>query len=520
MRASGQRRGTPRTGRANGRVSGDATPGLTIRRVSLSALNPAPYNPRVALKPGDGEFESLRRSMDAFGVVEPLVWNKRTGNLVGGHQRLAVLREGRATHADVSVVDLPPEREKALNLALNRIQGRWDDDRLAALLRELVELPEIELTGFEIDEAWGIVEAVLGGESEDEAFDVEAAIAAAEARGSVTKPGDLIELGGVGGHRLLCGDCTDPATVRRLMNGERAALFATDPPYLVDYDGMNHPGSKVKGGRSLVQGAGGRVRASGGKARSGTGRARGAGGIAVGGNKDWSGTYAVTWDDADANSDLYDRFAKVAVDEAIDVRAAWYWWHASKRQGLVERAWSSVGALAHCQIVWVKNRGILTRTWYSWQHEPCLMGWLSGHKPRRVERSVLSTVWEHATLSNAERPDHPTPKPLPLFEIPMRQHTRPNDVCYEPFAGSGTQVIAAERLNRRCFATEVSPVYCDVIVRRWIALVGAARAGKALVKKYGNGAGAPGERAAARGERATTNSGKRRSGAGRGRSAA
>jgi len=135
----------------------------------------------------------------------------------------------------------------------------------------------------------------------------------------------------------------------------------------------------------------------------------------------------------------------------------------------------------------VKNRGVLTRTWYSWQHEPCLMGWLEGHKPRRVEKTVLSTVWEFPTIANGpERPDHPTPKPLPLFEIPMRQHTRPGDIAYEPFAGSGTQVIAAERLNRRCFATEISPVYCDVIVRRWIATVGVERAGRALVKKYGD----------------------------------
>jgi DNA modification methylase len=459
--------------------------GLTIRRIAISTINPAPYNPRVALKPGDSEFESLRLSVDAFGCVEPLVWNRRTGNLVGGHQRLAVLRARGDTHADVSVVDLPLAREKALNLALNRIQGRWDEDRLAELLRELVELPEIELTGFGMDEAWGIVEGVLGEEGAADGFDVDAAVAQVQGMGPVTKPGDLIELGGREGHRLVCGDCTDAAVVRRLMYGQRAALFATDPPYLVDYDGTNHPGSSKNQNRKVARGSDGRVRAG----RSiGPSRASGRGG----GNKDWSGSYGVTWDDADANTDLYDRFAKVAVDEAIADNAAWYWWYASRRQSLVERAWAGVGVLAHCQIVWVKNRGVLTRTWYSWQHEPCMMGWLSGHKPRRVDRSVLSTVWEHPTLANGpDRPDHPTPKPLALFETPMRQHTRPGDVVYEPFAGSGTQVIAAEGLGRRCYAAEISPVYCDVIVRRWIALVGAERAGRALVRKYGDGRTAP-----------------------------
>ena len=160
---------------------------LTIRRIPLSSLNPAPYNPRVQLKPGDPEFESLRRSMGSFGVVEPLVWNKRTGHLVGGHQRLAVLRAmggAGATEADVSVVDLPLAREKALNLALNRIQGRWDEDRLAELLRELIELPELELTGFGLDEAWGIVESAMPEQGEGtDGFDVAAAIEAANQRG-------------------------------------------------------------------------------------------------------------------------------------------------------------------------------------------------------------------------------------------------------------------------------------------------------------------------------------------------
>lgn len=425
---------------------------MHIERVPVASLNPAPYNPRKDLKPGDPEFERLRRSVDEFGLVEPLVWNRRTGVLVGGHQRLNVMIERGDTEVEVSVVDLSPEREKALNLALNKIQGEWDFEKLAAVLAELCQMPDfdVSLSGFEQAEVGEILRTAFPtGENADD-FDAEAELA--KGGPTITQPGDMIVLGcgtaaGKGPrHILLCGDCTDPAQVRRLIEaggGTRAALFATDPPYLVDYDGTNHPGNKLDGKRRR------KVR-----------------------NKDWSDTYGVTWDDADANADLYEKFIAVAVQEAIEPGAAWYCWHASKRQAMVEKAWADHGAFVHAQIVWVKGRGVLTRTWYLWRHEPCFFGWVKGNKPRRAPgEPMLSTVWEFDTIANgAERPDHPTPKPVALFEIPMRQHTRPGDVCYEPFAGSGTQIIAAERTGRRCLAIEISPRYCDVIVRRFLRI--------------------------------------------------
>ena len=422
---------------------------MRIESTSLARLNPAPYNPRKDLKPGDPEFLKIARSIDEFGLVEPLVWNERSGNLVGGHQRLKVLIERGVEEVEVSVVDLPPEREKALNIALNKVQGDWDPRKLAELLDGLTTIDgfDVTLTGFDLPEVDELVHRFFGPAAEPDAFDLEAALAAIGE--PVTKPGDLIRLGERGQHFLLCGDCTDPAQIRRLVEaggGDKAILFATDPPYLVDYNGTNHPGSKVD--------AQGRKRSKGG------------------GNKNWSATYGVTWDDADAeaNAQLYERFIRVAVDEAILPGAAWYCWHASRRQAMLERAWESAGAFVHAQVIWVKNRGVLTRTWYSWRHEPCFFGWLKGNKPPRTSDESLSTVWEFDIIPNGEqRPDHPTPKPIGLFETPMRQHTKPGDVCYEPFAGSGTQVIAAERLGRRCFAVEISPVYCDLIVRRFMA---------------------------------------------------
>lgn len=431
---------------------------MQIDTVPTSLINPAPYNPRLDLKPRDPDYEKLRRSIDEFGLVEPLVWNRRTGHLVGGHQRFKVLLQQGVTAVDVSVVDLPIEREKALNIALNKISGGWDQAKLAALLNELTAIPDLDvtLTGFDLPDVHGLIAHHLLATDHDERFDLDAALA--NAGPAVTQPGDLIILGTDPRtqHRLLCGDCTDTHQVRRLMSGERAVLFATDPPYLVDYDGTNHPGkSKAHAERK---------------------------------NKDWSDTYGERfgWDAYEANAELYFKFIAVALAEAIRPDAAWYCWHASRRQSMLEEAWTKHGAFVHEQIIWVKNRGILTRSWYSWQHEPCFFGWLQGHKPPKAEDApMLSSVWEIPTLANnEERPDHPTPKPLDVFEIPMRQHTRGGEICYEPFAGSGTQIIAAQRLGRRCFATEVSPIYCDLIVRRFIAFAGEQAVSPEIAEKY------------------------------------
>lgn len=427
-------------------------PHSLYRRLPFSKLKPAPYNPRVALKPGDPTFEKLRRSIETFGCVEPIVWNKRTGFVVGGHQRLEVLKQLGHTSVDVVEVNLTPDREKALNLALNKIVGAWDEQKLADLLQDLTSDSsfDLDLTGFEL----GDVDTILGSIAassrtlgNDADFDLDRALQDGSARPPITKPGELLVLGQ---HRLFCGDATKPEDVRRLMAKQKAILFATDPPYLVDYNGTNHPGINP--------------------------RKR---------NKDWSSTYGVTWDDADANPELYNQFVQVAVAEAIDSHAAWYCWHASRRQAMLESAWEKAGAFVHNQIIWAKNRPVLTRSWYMWKHEPCFFGWLKGNKPPRVAKETLPTVWTIDTIPNgAERPDHPTPKPLEVFELPMQQHTKVGDICYEPFCGSGTQLIAAEKLGRRCFALEISPRYCDLIVRRWIHLVGAKNVDPALVKRF------------------------------------
>jgi len=125
---------------------------MNIKTVALTEINPAAYNPRKDLQPGDAEYEKLKRSIQEFDVVEPLVWNERTGNLVGGHQRLKVLKELGFAEVEVSVVDMDDAREKALNIALNKISGEWDFPALKDLLEELDGMIDLELTGFDIDE--------------------------------------------------------------------------------------------------------------------------------------------------------------------------------------------------------------------------------------------------------------------------------------------------------------------------------------------------------------------------------
>uniref|UniRef100_UPI00102C39AA DNA methyltransferase n=1 Tax=Candidatus Magnetaquicoccus inordinatus TaxID=2496818 RepID=UPI00102C39AA len=148
-------------------------------------------------------------------------------------------------------------------------------------------------------------------------------------------------------------------------------------------------------------------------------------------------------------------------------------WHASKRQAMVEAVWEEMGAFVHQTIIWNKNTSILSRTHYLWKHEPCFFGWMRGNRPPRLEGSDnCTTVWDMKGLAGDERPEHPTPKPLEAFGIPMRQHVEKGGLCYEPFSGGGSQIMAGEANHRRVYAMEISPVYVDVAVQRYIQATG------------------------------------------------
>lgn len=149
---------------------------MIIKKILVNTINPAPYNPRKNLKPDDHEYQKLLKSIDEFGYVDPLIWNKRTGNLVGGHQRFKILLAKGFKEIEVSIVDLSPEKEKALNLALNKISGNWDNDKLAALLDELCQVPDFDVavTGFDLSEIENIIADSLKDTESEENFDLDA----------------------------------------------------------------------------------------------------------------------------------------------------------------------------------------------------------------------------------------------------------------------------------------------------------------------------------------------------------
>ena len=383
------------------------------------------------------QIAKVAASILEFGFTNPVLVDSNDG-IIAGHCRLAAAQKIGLDKIPVVVLDhLSDAQRRAYILADNKLalDAGWDEEVLAAELGRLSEDAfDLNLIGFSDEELSDIVGAWGDGDGDGEDGGSGDDIPEPPPN-PVTRPGDLWVLGE---HRLLCGSCTKTDDVIRLMNGEKAALFATDPPYLVDYDGTNHPGEKsttLKDSR----------------------------------NKDWSATYGVTWDDSSQGPELYENFIKEAVEHAIAKDAAWYCWHASKRQSMVEAVWEKMGAFVHQQIIWRKNNSILTRTLYLWKHEPCFYGWVRPNRPPRLDDAEpTASVWDMESLTGDDRPEHPTPKPLDAFGIPMRQHIKPGGLCYEPFSGSGSQIMAGEQNHRRVYAMEISPVYVDVAVQRYI----------------------------------------------------
>ena len=379
----------------------------------------APYNPRQI---SDHDLMALGRSMTTFGVVEPIVVNRRTNRIVGGHQRVKAAEGAGVEQLPVVYVDLDEAQEKQLNIALNRISGEFDEDKLAAVLADLEGAgADLGLTGFTAVE----IEELCRGDDEpaDGLTDPDAVPEPPEE--PATQPGDLIILGG---HRLLCGDATDRNAVATLMDGQTATCMWTDPPYGVDYVGKTKDGLTIEndGPDGLAQLL--------------------------------AGSFA-------------------AADDALVEGAPIYVAHPAGRLSVVfADAFIGQGWRLHQTLIWAKDTIVLGHSDYHYKHEPLLYGYKLGQG--RLGRGGSGWFGDNAQASVLEvprpkaSPDHPTSKPVELLTICLRNSSKREAVVLDPFLGSGSTLIACEQLGRRCFGLEIDPRYCDVVVHRWQEFTG------------------------------------------------
>ena len=379
-----------------------------------------PYAANARTHP-DEQVAQIAGSIAEFGFNVPCLVDER-GVLVAGHGRLlAAQRLGLSQVPVIRLDHLTDAQARAYRIADNQIalNSGWDDALLSAEVARLKEDGvDLELLGLPEDELDRLLAGLDGEKGGSEGEDVVPEPPATP----ISRPGDLWILGR---HRLLCGDATRAADVARLLGDVRPHLMVTDPPYGVDYD----PSWRNEAGVSAT-------------ARTG----------------------------------------RVSNDDRADWREAWalfpgdvaYVWHAGVHARTVAESLDASGFPIRSQIIWSKSRFVLGRGDYHWQHEPCFYAVRKGATGHWQGARDQSTVW---TIGGGGDEDaatvHGTQKPVECMRRPMINNSIRGDAVYEPFAGSGTTVIAAESVERCCFAMEIDPRYCDVIIERWQSFAGA-----------------------------------------------
>lgn len=431
---------------------------LKTEKRKLNELVAADYNPRKALTPVDSEYQKIKRSIEEFGYVDPIIINE-DGTIIGGHQRCTVLKDLGYEEADVVVVSLDKQREKALNIALNKITGEWDELKLKDLLLDLdLGDYDISLTGFEQEDLAELVDNLaVEPEAMDDDFDGEAVLE--DIVEPKTKLGDVWKLGR---HRLMCGDSTSQEDVATLMKGEMADLIITDPPYNVNY------GDKADMLDTYLQ-------------------------------KGHRNNSRIKNDNMD-NESFYSFMLQIyqSAYEFMREGAAIYVFHAESTGHIFRQAFLDAGLkLAQC-LIWEKNAFVLGRQDYQWRHEPCLYGWKEGaahyfindrtqdtvileddvdfeamkkadliayiEDMHRKYKDQTSVIYENKPTRNDI---HPTMKPVTLIGRLMSNSSKSGWNVLDLFGGSGSTLMAAEQLGRTAFLMELDEKFCDVIVKRW-----------------------------------------------------
>jgi DNA modification methylase len=389
---------------------------MNLQRVAVERLKPAKYNPRKDLKPGDPAYEKIKRSLKEFGYVDPVIWNEASGNIVGGHQRYKVLVAEGITEIDCVVVHIEnPQEEKALNIALNKAVGEWEPVALADLLSDLQQSGYgLGATGFDPAEVDDLFSQVHDNEVKDDEFDIDKA---AEQEPFV-QAGDIWLFGK---HRMMCGDSTSDADVAVLMNGEKANLCITDPPYACAYVG---------------------------------------------------GTGMTIMNDNLKGQEFY-AFLLAAMKNAYEHLAdggAAYVFHSDAEKVNFFNAVVNAGFHYSTTCIWVKNALVLGRMDYQMAHEPVIYAFKDTVRHKFYGDRKQTTVWEFDKPAKSKL--HPTTKPLPLIAYPMRNSSQENGIVLDLFGGSGSTLLAAEQLNRIAYLMELDPKYASAIARRYAVYQG------------------------------------------------
>lgn len=399
---------------------------LRTKRTPLAALRPAEYNPR---RIAPERLEALKRSMEA----DPLMLEARPvialldGTVVCGNMRVRAASELGWSEIPAVSVELDSEQARLWMLRDNNEYGAWEEDALAELLSELEQAgADLALTGFPENE----LDELLRNSRFSTADPDEVPPMPEKPR---SKAGEVYELGP---HRLMCGDATDSKHVAQLLAGAEPVLLATDPPYGVELDmeWRDRAGKNALGPaeRSYMRSEGHRATSISGDTVT-----------------DWSPAF-----------------------ELVPSLAIAYVWHADRHTLEVGQGLRRIGFDLSQLIIWDKERFVLSRTHYHSGHEPA---WYARRKgsPRWLGSLDQSTVWRAPSpkmimgSGSVEKVDHPTQKPVALFTRPLENHLRRGEAVYDPFAGSGTALIAGEMTGRICFAMEIDPAYCDVIRDRY-----------------------------------------------------
>jgi DNA modification methylase len=380
-----------------------------------------------------GQRRALAAALGEVGWVAQVLVNTTTGHVVDGHLRVELALSRSEPTVPVTYVELSEDEERLVLATLDPLaaMATAEKDALAALVASLQPEDDV-LTSLlrELGEEHGIRRPVLGDPDEVPPIPDESDV--------YVRPGDLWLLGE---HRLLCGDATDPEAVTRLFDGAQPRLLSTDPPYGVSLDprwrdGLyndlgpaEQPYMRIEGHR----------------------------------NTTLSGDTRVDWSEA---------------FELVPSLEVGYVWHAGVHAAEVARGLERIGFEIASQVIWDKGLFAMSRGWYHWGHEPCWVVRKPGVPNLFVGERDQSTVWRAASPkmimagSNEEKFDHPAQKPVLLSEIPIRNHLRPSEAAYDPFLGSGTTLVAAETLGRRCYGLEIDPRYAKVVIERWKGLTG------------------------------------------------